>query len=133
MVGAKIMLLLKPVLCSSCFLIITEIELKRKHFFESNISLENAFTYTLSLHKTTKARGNMNENRHKIPSYTKHMLTNTYKHPHLISHTLIVSTAAKTKVNWSSNALCSSPTQNSTKVLHSTVHYYHKTNNISLP
>ena len=99
MVGAKIMLLLKPVLCSSCFLIITEIELKRKHFFESNISLENAFTYTLSLHKTTKARGNMNENRHKIPLYTKHMLTNTYKHPHLISHTLIVSTAAKTKVN----------------------------------
>ena len=87
MVGAKIMLLLKPVLCSSCFLIITEIELKRKHFFESNISLENAFTYTLSLHKTTKARGNMNENRHKIPSYTKthaylYIQTSTLSHSH---------------------------------------------------
>ena len=81
------------------YIIKTKIELKRKHLYESNISLENAFTYTLSLHKTTKARGNMNENRHKIPLYTKHMLTNTYKHPHLISHTLIVSTAAKTKVN----------------------------------
>ena len=97
MVGAKIMLLLKPVLCSSCFLIITEIELKRKHFFESNISLENAFTYTLSLHKTTKARGNMNENRHKIPSYPNIYLLKL-QHKQKLTHTSSFNSRG-TKVN----------------------------------